>query len=373
MTPGMKSFLVSFIIIFILIGALLFWASLCQESSYSENFSLMEQDIGNDSKPSAHYFHKTEGQNNYNITYGWEDYQGNPLRISFSYPKRFLAEAEEEFGYYQEEMDEYINKNLAGIRKEAVEYLRKKTLKFINDSEYSDFIFIEDSEPEKFDLKLSVPYSHAEEYEEIKAEFNRITHQIADEQEKYFRKIEKEQRKIKEQFLEMRLLRFVGDHIGVHYTHCVQKNRPRVKDVMEVMKDNNKTMPLQKFLALMLAFIQEIRFEIPPIRENDKYIGGFWVPPRVIVDNKGDCDSKGVTFASLWRNFKSYPLIIIRIPNHMFLGVAIPTIGENVLVINGLRYTLCEVTGPEKIPPGIVSNYSLSYLKSRNYVYEIIN
>ncbi|MFW6132027.1 MAG: hypothetical protein ACOC5F_05480 [Candidatus Aminicenantaceae bacterium] len=171
----------------------------------------------------------------------------------------------------------------------------------------------------------------------------------------------------------MRFLRFVGDRIGVNYTLCVKTNRPRVKEVMKVMRDNNKNMFLQKFLALVLAFIQEIKFEVPLLKENNKYIGGFWVPPRIIVDNKRDCDSKGVTFASLWRNFKSYPVIIIRIPGHMFIRVAVPTIGRNVLVINGLRYTLCEVTGPEKIPPGIVSNYSLSYLKSRNYVYELIN
>jgi hypothetical protein len=270
-------------------------------------------------------------------------------------------------------MDEYINKNLAEIRKEAVEYLREKALKFINDSGYSDFIFIKDSEPEKFNLKLSVPYSHIEQYKKIKAEFNRITLQIGEEQEKYFRKIEKKQRKIKEEFLEKRFLRFVGDKIGVNYTLCVKKNRPRVKEVMKAMRDSNRNMSLQKFLALMLAFIQEIKFEVPPIKENNKYIGGFWVPPRVIVDNKGDCDSKGAAFASLWRTFKSYPLIIIRIPEHLFIGVAIPTIGRNVLVINGLRYTLCEVTGPEKTPPGIISNYSLSYLKNRKYVYELIN
>ncbi len=369
----MKSTLVSFFTLSVLIGGLTFLASLCKESSYSDDFSLLGQDVGNDSRPSAGYFQKMDRENYYDITYGWENYQGRLFHISFSYPIRFLTEAEEEFGYYQEEMDEYITKNLAGIRKEAIEYLRERTLQFIKDSKYSGYIFIEESEPERFDIKLSVPYSHAEEYEEIKAEFNEITQRIAGEQEKYFRKIEREQKKTKEQFLETRLLRFVGDKIGVHYTLCVQKNRSRVKDVMEVMKDNNKTMPLQKFLDLMLSFIQEIPFEVPPLKENDKYIGGFWVPPRVIVDNKGDCDSKGVTFASLWRNFKNYPLIIIRIPNHMLIGVAIPTIGKNVLVVNGLRYTLCEVTGPEKVPPGIVSNYSLSYLKSRNYVYEIIN
>jgi hypothetical protein len=369
----MKTFLVSFIIILVLIGGLVFLASLCRDNSDSRNFSLEKQDIGNDLKPSVNHFHKTEEQNHYDITYEWENYQGRSFRISFLYPKQFLSEAEEEFGYYQKEMDETINKNLGGIRKEAVEYLREKTLKLIKDSGYSDFIFIKDSEPEQFNLKLSVPYSHVNEYKKIKAEFSRITQQIAEEQEKYFRKIEKQQRKIKEQFLETRILRFVGDRIGVNYTLCVKKNRPRVKDVLKVMRDNNKDMSLRKFLALTLAFVQEIRFKIPPLKENNKYIGGFWVPPRVIVDNKGDCDSKGATFASLWRNFKSFPLIIIKIPNHLFVGVAVPTLGKNVLVINGLRYTLCEVTGPKKIPPGIISNYSLSYLKSRNYVYEIIN
>lgn len=369
----MKHILFSFTIIFILIGISVFLASLCKQNSYSRNYFLFELETGNHSKPSTNYFHKTEEQNHYDITYGWENYQGRSFRISFLYPKQFLAESEEEFGYYQQEMDEYINKNLAGIRKEAVAYLREKTLKLINNSEYSDFIFIKDSEPEKFNLKLSVPYSHVNEYEKIKAEFSSITQQIAEEQKKYFRKIERQQRKIKEDFLEMRILRFVGDRIGVNYTVCVKKNRPRVKNIMKVMRNNNKDMPLQKFLALMLAFIQEIQFEVPPLKKNNKYIGGFWVPPRVIVDNKGDCDSKGVTFASLWRNFKSFPLIIIKIPDHMLIGVAVPTIGKNVLVINGLRYTLCEVTGPEKIPPGIISNYSLSYLKSRNYVYELVN
>ncbi len=96
------------------------------------------------------------------------------------------------------------------------------------------------------------------------------------------------------------------------------------------------------------------------------------MPPRVLVNNIGDCDSKGVTFASLWTNFKKYPFILIKIPKHLFVGVAIPSFSEEGFTINGIRYTLCEVTGPDLIPPGLISQYSWFYLQGGNYRYELI-
>jgi len=74
------------------------------------------------------------------------------------------------------------------------------------------------------------------------------------------------------------------------------------------MIDNNKDMSLRKFLALTLAFVQEIRFEISPLKENNKYINGFWVPHRIIVDNKGDCNSKGATSSVRSPELKKYLL-----------------------------------------------------------------
>jgi hypothetical protein len=98
----------------------------------------------------------------------------------------------------------------------------------------------------------------------------------------------------------------------------------------------------------------------------------FWVPLKVLVENMGDCDSKGVAFASMWTNYKKYPLILIRIPNHLFLGIGIPSHSSEGIVVNGIRYTLCEVTGPDKIPPGLITQYSLLYLEGGKYEYEII-
>ncbi len=102
---------------------------------------------------------------------------------------------------------------------------------------------------------------------------------------------------------------FIGDKIGVNYRRSIINNRPRVKHVMTAIKKKNKKLSLHQFLALMLAFIQEIKFEIPPLQEDEKFILEFWVPPKVLVYNRGDCDSKGVTFASMWTNFKRSTLL----------------------------------------------------------------
>jgi hypothetical protein len=43
---------------------------------------------------------------------------------------------------------------------------------------------------------------------------------------------------------------------------------------------------------------------------------------------------------------------------------------EGTVTVGGLRYTLCEVTGLELLPPGYISSYSQMYLESGRYSYE---
>jgi hypothetical protein len=139
------------------------------------------------------------------------------------------------------------------------------------------------------------------------------------------------------------------------------------------MRKKYNNFSLYQFLGLLLSFIQDVRYYIPPLRERGKTILSFWVPPRVLADNFGDCDSKGVTFASFWTNFKKYPILLITVPNHFFVGLGIPSFTGEGLVINGVRYTLCEVTGPGKMPPGMIGRFSQVCLQNGQYVYEIVN
>ncbi len=315
-------------------------------------------------------FDRNETASAYQLTYGWKDFNGELNTVSFSLSKQQLAEAEAEFGYYPEELAKHLEESLARMREEMMSHLEKFTSQQVLMSKYSRYITMDKVSPKDFSLKVSAPPSLSKE---AKAEFDRIMSEIAAEQEAYQQRIEKEQEKNRKEFLENRGFRFTGDSMGVNYGLVVQNNRPRVEPAMKTMREKYRKKSLRQFLALMLAFIQEIRYGLPPLEEKNKVILEFWVPPKVLVSNFGDCDSKGVTFASMWTTFKKYPFVLIKIPKHLFVGVAIPSIGDEGFTINGIRYTLCEVTGPDLIPPGLITQYSLLYLQGGNYRYELIN
>ena len=106
------------------------------------------------------------------------------------------------------------------------------------------------------------------------------------------------------------------------------------------------------FMGLMVAFFQELKYELPPDHDGPRHTFGFWVPARVVADGKGDCDSKAVAFAALWRR-RSSRVIVVRVPEHALLGVeARPGPGERVVRLGNRYYVLCEVAGPRKRPPG---------------------
>ena len=333
----------------------------------SSEIVLLEQSSG--SAPDSNSFERKETPGAYELTYGWNDFEGRAHSINFPLSKQQLTEAVAEFGYDPEELRIHLEESLEKMNNEMISHLGKFTSQQILASEYSQYISMDKVSPIDFSLKLSVP---APISKEVKAEFDRIKKEISREQEAYLRRISKEQENNRIRYLEEKGFKFMGDRMGVNYRLVVLNNRPRVKQVVEVMRQEFGKKSLRQFLGVMLAFIQKIRYGIPPLREKDKIILEFWVPPKVLIENFGDCDSKGVTFASMWTNFKKYPFLLIKIPKHLFVGVAIPSISGEGFTINGIRYTLCEVTGPDLIPPGLITQYSFLYLQGGEYRYELI-
>ncbi len=327
-------------------------------------------ELASSSNLDTNSFEKKETPEEFELTYGWKDFKGKMHSITFPLSKQHLTEAVEEFGYDPEELRVYLEESLERMNNEMISHLEKFTSQLLLASGYSQYISMDKVSPKDFSLKLSVP---AQISTEVKAEFDRITSEIRREQEAYLRRIEKEQEKKRKKFLEEKGFRFMGDKMGVDYSLVVLNNRPRVRQAVEVMRKEFGKKSLRQFLALMLAFIQKIRYGLPPLREEDKIILEFWVPPKVLMENFGDCDSKGVTFAAMWTHFKKYPFILIKIPKHLFVGVAIPSLRGEGFAINGIRYTLCEVTGPDLIPPGLITQYSFLYLQGGEYRYELIN
>lgn len=314
-------------------------------------------------------FERKESETSYELTYRWKGYREESFQGAFSVSKARLAEAEKEFGYEPAELASLLAAEDLRVRKEIIRSLREMALEEISKSRYAPYFVIE----EKGALGFNLNYRTSTRFQdEIKAEFDRISARLnreqADRQERGFLEVEARKRA----FLESRGLRFIGERLGINYGWLIDRNKQRLKPVLEAIQAQNPGLSLRRFLDVLLSFLQQVRYRIPPLQENSRFILGLWVPFRILVENLGDCDSKGVTFSCLWTNLTNYPLILIKVPNHMFIGVAVPMFGNESVTVGGLRYTLCEVTGPSLIPPGLLTHYSRLCLQGGQYVYELV-
>ena len=365
-----KAEIFSFLTILFLITGLILISCINAKSRSSEVFVVSHQGMENIGQKVLPAFDREEDEDAYFLSYGWTDFSGNFLQLSFPLAKDLIKEAEKEFGYFPEDLKKHMDDYMERSRERMIVDLRKFVEQLIQKSRFSEYILIENITAKSFDLKLSVPSSL---HKKVKREYDEIKAKLAKEQRRYFEQAEKEREEERERFFGSRGIRVFDDKLGVNHSICVMRNKQRIRPIFEIMQKKFARFSLYQFLGMLLGFIQDVRYYIPPLQEGGKTILSFWVPPRVLADNFGDCDSKGVTFASFWINFKRYPILLITVPNHFFIGLAIPSFSGEGLVVNGLRYTLCEVTGPGKMPPGLISRYSEACLKNGQYVYEMVN
>jgi hypothetical protein len=314
-------------------------------------------------------FERKEGETQYDLTYKWKGYREESFRASFSVSKTDLAEAEGEFGYEPAELASVLAAEDLRMREEIIRSLKNLAREEIAKSKYAPYIVIEEKGALAFNFNIR---ASPRLYDDVKAELDRISERLTAEQAIRQKRGGLELKSKKREFLESRGLRFIGEKLGINYGLVIDRNRLRLKPVLEAVQSQNSGLSLRRFLDFLLSFLQQVRYRIPPLQENNRFILGLWVPSRVLVENLGDCDSKGVAFSAFWTNLKKYPLILIKVPNHMLVGVAVPMFGNDGVTVGGLRYTLCEVTGPSRLPPGLLTNYSRLCLEGGQYVYELI-
>jgi hypothetical protein len=343
--------------------------------SSASGFLLLGRGQKSGSLQGINTFKKEEHENEFELTFGWKDFADRDCQVAFPLLKSALAESEEEFGYTAEELDRHLKAHSEKLKLEMITSLRAYVLDRFTKSLYGRYMLIEDKDSLTFNLKFSVPETvrDAALRDKVKIEFHGIVAGMSQEKDRRLKTMEKELEAQKIAFLEGRGLRVSGNNISVNYGSGVLRNQGRVRPAFEAIQNVRKGANLLDFLSVLLAFVQEIQYGNPPLIEGQKNILGFWVPPRVLAENYGDCDCKGVTFASLWMNLKKYPVLIMRIPDHMLLALAVPSIiPEGTITVRGLRYTLCEVTGPDKLPPGLIMPYSRFCLESGQFQYEMV-
>jgi hypothetical protein len=140
--------------------------------------------------------------------------------------------------------------------------------------------------------------------------------------------------------------------ISIDYAGVAARSRRALSDCFQALEQAGSGYNQRQFLGLVVAFLQEVRYELPPDVIEGKRTLGFWVPTEVLVNDHGDCDSKSAVFAALWRSLDA-PMLFVSLPQHMLVGVEVkPGPGEKYVLVKNRYFVLCEVAGPGKSHPG---------------------
>ena len=146
-----------------------------------------------------------------------------------------------------------------------------------------------------------------------------------------------------------------GKTLSIDYERLIQEGTDPLSDCFEALRASGRGSNGRQLRGLLLAFYQERGYEIPPDEEEGRRTLGLRVPTDVLVSGRGDCDSKSVAFAAMWRRLPAR-LVFILVPGHALVGVEAPALpGEETVRVGNRTFVLCEVAGPAKIAPGAKS------------------
>jgi hypothetical protein len=144
------------------------------------------------------------------------------------------------------------------------------------------------------------------------------------------------------------------DRIQVDYKSIVNNATGPVADCARELRKLGASAKGHQLAGLFLAFFQGMEdMKDKEIGERDKdgrLIGGFRVPTAVLVEQAGDCDSKGAAFCAMWRQQVRDPVLLALDRkcgrgNHALVGVRSTGEGECEYRLGKLNFVLHEVVG----------------------------
>jgi hypothetical protein len=303
------------------------------------------------------------------VAYEWRDFMGEIRRFDVSLSNSALVESEKAFGFSTDELRQFLIAAESGIRADmglsAADIARKVVSAKadpswcrVTEDPASDFQYILRTDGTGRD-------NHSAEIEGIIRESTKVW-------ESSQKKISGRLERAGKEFLRSRGMVMTPGGIAVDYRALVCENRDRLAPLAAEFK-KICGQNLKKRLEAVLSFVQAIPFHPRPTVEHEKYSAGLAVPLRVLSDDSGDCDSKAVLFAALWTGLCRYRTILITVPEHMLVGVAVPFISGATIEIDSTRYVLLEVNCGTSLQPGEITSLSLDSVRKGQMKYRIVS
>ncbi|MCR9206066.1 MAG: hypothetical protein NXH75_15895 [Halobacteriovoraceae bacterium] len=166
--------------------------------------------------------------------------------------------------------------------------------------------------------------------------------------------------------LQYSMMKTVGGKLVFDYEKIIEESRPLIRPLyLEFLRIVKKyDLSKREKVELIMRFLQDIPYGIPPTNYKNRYIGGLFPPVELLKNKWGDCDSKSLLMATLLSFDKDYfnRLAIILVPGHALLGIRmVPGPYEKCIRFGGFSYVYAEPVGLSRTPLGVTNSpYSLS-------------
>lgn len=147
----------------------------------------------------------------------------------------------------------------------------------------------------------------------------------------------------------------VNNNHMLNYKTLVENNIPLTKSIANAFKLKHSRTHPRIAINDLLAFYQSIPYDELKTSEY-----GFINTNEMILKNKGDCDSKSVSFISTLKNmYPNIKTIIVVIDKHAFVGLNInSTPNDRTITYGKTKYVLAEPVGEAKHLLGEISKSS---------------
>lgn len=141
------------------------------------------------------------------------------------------------------------------------------------------------------------------------------------------------------------------------YSRLVSVYQSTVIDIYRNWKRFVDAMKLNRreSVELLLRFLQDYPYGIPPSVVGRKLIGGLFVPPLTLERGWADCDSKSLMMATIlsYDPYFKDKMAVILVPGHALLGIEeVPTPYDETYEYQNRTFIVAEPTGPGRTPFG---------------------
>lgn len=136
--------------------------------------------------------------------------------------------------------------------------------------------------------------------------------------------------------------------------------------VTEIKKHLSNPRSPNEFIDFALSWLQAIPYDTLENRASSNG-SGFASPRQLLLDNKGDCDSKSTLFLALMNAYNpKLQTSMVYLPNHALVGVVLkPKDDQQFITDDGVRFVLAEPTGPAQYSLGEIDNKSELAIRNR--------